>query len=130
LENQLKDKEEVISSLKREIEGSKKAARAFETLVQTKNNELDLLKENYELKRKLENHREPAPSVDSTNTMNNKGSGGLQLDSIHSNRDNAIDVALNEVRIKSEENMPAQCELASKKRRVASNAQYRWSLLQ
>jgi hypothetical protein len=26
--------------------------------------------------------------------------------------------------------MPAQCELASKKRRVASNAQYRWSLLQ
>jgi hypothetical protein len=89
--------------------------------VQTKNNELDLLKENYKLKRKLENRREPAPSVDSTNTMYSKGNGGLQLYTIHSNRDDAIDVALNEVRIKLEENVPAQCELASKKKKEESH---------
>jgi hypothetical protein len=35
---QLKDKEEIIESLKREMEGSKKKTEAFETLVQSKNN--------------------------------------------------------------------------------------------
>jgi hypothetical protein len=111
LDQQLKDK----------IEASKQASQLFDLLVESKNNEIGLLKkdnqrlgnleqENNDLKRRLES----LSSVDSNNTANDSNNNDTP------SSDTTNDAIGDNITIKSEENGLTPCQVVNKKRRIDS----------
>jgi chromosome segregation ATPase len=116
LDQQLKDK----------IEASKQAFQLFELLVESKNNEIGLLKndiqrlanleqENHDLKRRLE----LLSSVDSNNTANDNNTSDTPSSIIR--HDTTNDAIGDHITIKTEENELTPCQAGNKKRKVASS---------
>jgi chromosome segregation ATPase len=134
LGHRVADKMETIDSLKREND-------VYRTLVQSKNNEIDLLKkdnqryeniekENLELKRKLEEHqRFSHPLInnnDSTNNDNNNAATNntTELDN-QIPRSDTPNRSVDNIRVKieaeSENDSSPSCQIGNKKRKVSSN---------
>jgi hypothetical protein len=115
LDQQLKDK----------IEASKQASQLFDILVQSKNNEICLLKKDiqrlgnpeqefHDLKRRLKS----LSSVDSNNTTNDNNNNDTPSNTIsHDTPNNAIG---DNITIKTEENELTSCQVGNKKRRIDS----------
>jgi chromosome segregation ATPase len=122
---QLKDKEEIIKSLKREIEGSKKTTEIFEVLVQSKNNESDLLKKDNkrlsdleqenreeirELKRRLQEKHQELMSLTDNATTHSPGPSNQDL---LANIPNGVTTM-----VKIEDSDSRSCQAGNKKRKL------------
>jgi hypothetical protein len=121
LEQRLADKMEIINLLKRDND-------VYQTLVQSKNNEIKAMKiekENLELKRKLEEYerRSMIDNSNPTNDNNATANNTIDLDNQVPSSDAAnrnVDIRV-KIESEPENDSSPSCQTGNKKRKVTSN---------
>jgi hypothetical protein len=125
LEHRLADKTETINALKREND-------VYQTLVQSKNNEIKAMKiekENLEQKRKLEEYeRLSRPLIDNSNSANNDNNNATntatELDNqvpLSGTPNGSVDTVRLKTETESENDSSPTCQIGNKKRKVTPN---------